>query len=206
MEAEQAANEAQQETEPLPEPITTPAPAQEVRQIEGTEAEEIMLNAGCTSCHQIGVLGEGHKVGPDLSDIGWQAQGRVEGMTAEDYLLQSLIDPNVYLAPECPNGPCLANIMPRDYGQRLSGEQQEIIVTFMMEQQTPTAPTESVDEAPEGGKPAPKAVPAAKTVPPSTSRNVSAVRLASILLLTLVFLVSLFIFLRGAPDDAGEDS
>jgi hypothetical protein len=58
-----------------------------------------------------------------------------------------------------------------------------------------------------GGTVATKAVPAAKTVPPgSGTRNVTAVRLASILLLTLVFLVSLLIFLRGGPKGSDKES
>jgi hypothetical protein len=206
MEAEQAAQEEEASSQPLPEPISTPSPQPTARPIEGTEPEEIMLNAGCTSCHQIGALGESHKVGPDLSDIGWAAQGRVEGMTADAYILQSIIDPNVYLAPECPNGPCLANVMPRDYGQRLSSDQQALLVTFLMEQQTPSAPADA-GAATASGTVATKAVPAAKTVPPgSGTRNVTAVRLASILLLTLVFLVSLLIFLRGGPKGSDKES
>ena len=60
--------------QPLPEPIVTLAPTPTPRPIEGSEPEEILLNAGCTSCHKIGDLGEGHKVGPDLSNIGWLAR------------------------------------------------------------------------------------------------------------------------------------
>ena len=167
------------------------------------DPEEIVLNAGCTSCHKIGELGESHKVGPDLSDIGWLAQGRVEGMTAEDYILQSLIDPNVYLAPECPNGPCLANIMPRDYAQRLTPEQQEDLVAFLSAQQTAAEP-ENV-AAPEVIEPSSEALPAAEQ---SGARNygVTAVRVASILLLSLVFLVSLFIYLRGEAGGNDEGS
>jgi hypothetical protein len=141
-----------------------------------------------------------------LSDIGWLAQGRVEGMAADAYILQSIVDPNVYLAPECPNGPCLANIMPRDYGQRLTSEQQEIMVSYLLEQQMPPGQVEVV-EAPESSEPAPKAFPAAKQpVHTTNGRNVTAVRLASILLLTLVFLVSLLIYFRGAPDDSGGEN
>ncbi|RIK16621.1 MAG: hypothetical protein DCC51_13350, partial [Anaerolineae bacterium] len=44
-----------------PEPTATPHP------IDGSTAEEIILNAGCGACHQIGTMGEAHKVGPDLT-------------------------------------------------------------------------------------------------------------------------------------------
>ena len=114
------------ETAVAPEPITTPRP------VQGNSVEEIILNAGCGSCHAIGALGEGRKVGPDLSTIGYEATGRIPGMTAADYLRQSIVEPNVALAPTCPNGPCLPNIMPQDYSQRLTPGQIELIVNYML--------------------------------------------------------------------------
>jgi hypothetical protein len=120
--------------------LETPAPTPTPRPIEGEDAEAIILNAGCASCHQIGAIGEAHKVGPDLTWIGYNASGRVSGMTADVYIRQSIVEPNAYLAPECPNGPCLPNIMPRDYSQRLSEPQLDLLVDYLLEQQGP-APT-----------------------------------------------------------------
>ena len=197
LEAQQA---EQAESAPLPEPIATPAPTPTPRPIEGIDPEEIVLNAGCTSCHQIGELGESHKVGPDLSNIGWFAQGRVEGMSAEAYVLQSIVEPNVYLAPECPNGPCLENIMPRDYSQRLTPEQQEILVAFLLAQQTPVQ--SEIVATPEQSQTAPKVFPAAKQTSRGTGNNrIVAIRVASILLLSLVFLMSLLIYLKGDDNE-----
>lgn len=121
-------------------PAVTPLPTPTPRPIEGEDAETIILNAGCGSCHQIGSIGEAHKVGPDLTWIGYNATGRVPGMTAEEYIHQSIVEPNTYLAPECPNGPCLPNIMPRDYRHRLSETQLKILVDYLLLQQGP-APT-----------------------------------------------------------------
>ncbi len=179
-----------------PEPTVTQAPTPTPRPIEGSEPEALLLNAGCTSCHQIGALGESHKVGPDLSDIGWRAQGRVPGMAADTYILQSIIDPNIWLAPECPNGPCLANIMPRDYSQRLSEEQQGILVEFLLTQQQ--SGEQAPAAAPEAVEPAPKTIAAAKQATQGLPEaQLLALRIASALLLILVFLISLLIFLRG---------
>jgi hypothetical protein len=206
LEAEQEAREDEEEEaeesgQVLPEPIVTLAPTPTPRPIEGVDPAEILLNAGCTSCHKIGDLGEGHKVGPDLSNIGWLAQGRVPGMEADAYILQSIIDPNVYLAPECPNGPCLENIMPRDYGQRLTLEQQKTLVNFLMAQQTPSRPADRTTA--EEIQSAPKAIPAAKqAIQTAQNNNITTFRIASILLVSLVFLISLLIYLRG---EQGED-
>jgi hypothetical protein len=132
---------AGQPAEPTPsateDPAASPAPSPTSRPIEGEDAEAILLNAGCVSCHQIGSLGEAHKVGPDLTWIGYNATGRVPGMPAEVYIRQSIVEPNAYLAPECPNGPCMANIMPRDYGSRLSEGQLQVLVDYLLQQQGP---------------------------------------------------------------------
>jgi cytochrome c2 len=53
----------------VPADMPTPAPTSTPRPVEGEDATEILLNSGCGSCHKIGELGEGHKVGPDLSNI-----------------------------------------------------------------------------------------------------------------------------------------
>jgi hypothetical protein len=207
LEAEQAEllEQEEQEEQLLPKPIATPAPLPTPRPIEGSQPEEILLNAGCTSCHKIGNLGEGHKVGPDLSNIGWLAQGRVEGMTADAYILQSIIDPNVYLAPDCPNGPCMENIMPRDYAHLLTLDQQKSLVTYLLAQQTP--PKQDVTETDEDIQPAPKVIPSAKqAIQRVQNNNVAAVRIASILLLSLIFLISLLVYFRGEPSEDNEES
>ncbi len=109
-----------------------PAPSPTPRPVPGDTAEEILVNAGCGSCHAIGPIGEGHKVGPNLSAIGYEATGRIPNMTAADYIQQSILEPNYALAPTCPNGPCLPNIMPQDYNRRLTSEQVEMIVDYLL--------------------------------------------------------------------------
>src|SRR5690606_27822124 len=100
--------------------------------IDGIEPDEIILNAGCGACHKIGSLGEAHKVGPDLTYIGLTAGERVPDMSAEAYIRQSILEPNAYLAPECPNAPCLPNIMPQNFSSRLSPAQIDTIVAFLL--------------------------------------------------------------------------
>lgn len=126
---------AMEENSPEPSEIGTavaPETPATPRPVQGDSVEEIILNSGCGSCHAIGSLGEGRKVGPDLSTIGYEAAGRIPGVSAADYLRQSIVEPNFALAPTCPNGPCLPNIMPQDYSQRLTPGQIELIVNYML--------------------------------------------------------------------------
>lgn len=130
-----AATPTPQAAQETPQPTPTPRP------IDGEDAPTIIQNAGCTACHQIGALGEAHKVGPNLSLIGIEASGRVEGMSAEQYIRQSIEEPNAYLAPVCPNGPCLPNIMPQNFHTRLRPAQIDTLVAFLLEQRS--APPET---------------------------------------------------------------
>lgn len=51
----------------------------------------------CSTCHQI-VTGQfGFSVGPNLDGIGERAGTRVDGLTAEEYLHQSILEPERYL-------------------------------------------------------------------------------------------------------------
>jgi hypothetical protein len=135
-------------------------------------------------------------VGPDLSAIGLTAGGRVPGMSATDYIRQSILEPNAYLAPACPNGPCLPNIMPRDYAMRLSAAQQEMMVEFLLTQEgaepTPAAVGSGATVAAPTAVPKPAA--AAKVVPPST--GLSSLTVAQIALAVVVLVVSAYAIFR----------
>ncbi len=168
-----------------PEPTATPHP------IDGSTAEEIILNAGCGACHQIGTMGEAHKVGPDLTYIGLTAGERVPDMSAEDYIRQSIMEPNAYLAPECPNTPCLPGIMPQNFHLRLTDQQLEMLVSFLMNQRGPGPAPEQIGSG-QPASPAPKAVSAGKvaTPPPATVLPSTTI---GILIILLVAAISLFL-------------
>ncbi len=176
-----------------PQPTAVPAPTATPRPIEAANPEELILNAGCGACHSIGSLGEAHKVGPDLSAIGLIAENRIPGMTAEAYLHESIADPNAYIVPDCPNGPCLANIMPRDYANRLTEEQIGTIVAYLLTMKE--AQAEQPTDALTPPTPAPKAFPAPKMMGERPLKN-QALLTTQILLVTLVFLLTAFLLLK----------
>ena len=187
---------------PTPTPI--PAPTATPRPLEGSSPEEILLNAGCLSCHQIGDLGEAHKVGPDLSGIGLLEGDALQGMSIEQYMRLAIVDPNAIMSDECPNGPCFPNIMPRDYGTRLDSQQIDTIVAFLLTQKIEGPSLSAPEPDYEGDSTiAPKAFPAPKnakrTQPAGT---LASSRVIQALLLTLIILIILLLYFKGTSDDS----
>ena len=190
--AELQAQAAQTPTSTAPVSLApTPTP----RPIDGETAEEIILNAGCGSCHKIGAIGEAHKVGPDLTYIGLSAGERVPGMSAEEYIRQSILEPNAYLAPECPNSPCLPGIMPQNFHLRLSERQVNSLVTYLLARQGPEPTPVPIGDG-LASIPAPKNTGAAKVVAPVSSPNFP-VATAGIIIILLVAAISGFLILKN---------
>ena len=181
---------------PSPAPPTlSPDPTATLRPIAGNQAEEVILNAGCGSCHKIGNLGEAHKVGPDLTYIGLTASDRVPDLSAEAYIRQSIVDPNAYLAPECPNAPCMPGIMPQNFGTRLTGEQVDLLVSYLLERQGPEPTPASIGSG-LPSRPAPKVSGAAKVSTP-TQPGVLSSTAAGVILILIVLVISLVILVKG---------
>jgi cytochrome c553 len=90
----------------------------------------IVVNDGntpaCASCHAVGV-GESPTLGMNLSNIGARAERRVEGLSATEYLRQSIIFPDAHLMGGWQEG-----IMYRGYAADLTEQQIEDIVAYLL--------------------------------------------------------------------------
>lgn len=86
---------------------------------------EAGLNAGCRICHS---LEKGETIiGPSFYGIADRAGLRIPGMTAEEYLRQSILTPNAYVVPGFPEGQMIQN-----FGKILTEEQIEDLIAFLM--------------------------------------------------------------------------
>jgi hypothetical protein len=81
--------------------------------------------AGCKTCHSLepGVI----VIGPSLAGIGGSAGTRLENMTAEDYIKESIMKPDAYLVEGFPSG-----VMPSSYGSQLSTEEVDSLVSYLL--------------------------------------------------------------------------
>ena len=67
-------------------------------------------------------------VGPSLAGIATRAVERVPGMSAEDYLRQSILDPSTFVVEGFPDA------MARNLGEVLSSQQVSEIIAFLLAQ------------------------------------------------------------------------
>lgn len=88
----------------------------------------------CASCHGDPERPGSNDAGPFLGGIAEVAGARQSGKGAAQYLYESLLDPDAFIAPECAGGPCARpSAMPR-YGEVLSLQDAADLVAFLLEQ------------------------------------------------------------------------
>ena len=86
---------------------------------------EQVFRANCATCHAI----EGDRVivGPSLNGIATRAGQRIEGLTAAEYIQQSILQPGAYVVEGFPDG-----AMPRNFARTLTTEQVDNLVAFLL--------------------------------------------------------------------------
>lgn len=88
------------------------------------EAGQRIFQANCSACHSTEknvVL-----VGPSLAGISKHAGEVVEGLSAEEYIRESVLDPAAYLNEG------YQNVMPATFGQQLDEEDLDALVAYLL--------------------------------------------------------------------------
>jgi len=99
-----------------PEPIATDPVAR---------GRQVYRALGCASCHEGSLFNLFRPVGPPLKEIGLVGRKRVPGMSAEEYIRQSITDPGTFVVPEYPDS------MPRGLARDLSPEDLAALVAYL---------------------------------------------------------------------------
>ena len=61
------------------------------------DGQVVFLTSGCTSCHSVDGVSETGRIGPNLTYLADRAGTRVEGLTAGEYVRQSVLEPQAYI-------------------------------------------------------------------------------------------------------------
>jgi cytochrome c oxidase subunit 2 len=85
-----------------------------------TQGQQIFLTSGCGSCHTLADADTTQEVGPNLDMV-------VPGQDA-DSVRQSIVDPDAEISPGFQPG-----LMPSDYQDRLSEQQLDALVDYLLE-------------------------------------------------------------------------
>ena len=87
-------------------------------------AGETVFKKECAACHS--VVSDTTIVGPSLLGIASRAATRVDGQDAETYLLNSIMDPGDYIVEN------FDNVMPSNFGKKLTGEEIDSLVVYLL--------------------------------------------------------------------------
>ena len=126
--------EAPPATEPLPATdVPAPSPAADTPEPVPVDGKGIFTSVfgQCSACHTIEGVAEG-MVGPDLTHIGTDAGTRKPGVSAEDYIRESIREPEAFV----PEGVVRADsgLMTTAITAKLTDAQVNALVEFLLEQ------------------------------------------------------------------------
>ncbi len=130
--------------EPAPTPTAappaepTPAPAAVV-----ARGKEVFVEKTCNSCHVIQGFDKAvGVVGPELtriysdapkiiaSDAYKSSQGTAK--TAIEYIRESILNPNAFIYPDCPTGPCQPNLMIQNFKETISQADLDALIAYLV--------------------------------------------------------------------------
>jgi mono/diheme cytochrome c family protein len=108
--------------------LPTPTPSVAEQNDPVARGQKVFLESGCIGCHTIEGLSTG-TVGPNLTQIGTEAADMVSGLSAEEYIRQSILTPNTFIVEGFPE-----SVMPQNFGDSLSQGQLDDLVAFLLAQ------------------------------------------------------------------------
>ncbi|MDH5638978.1 MAG: cytochrome C [Nitrospinota bacterium] len=111
-------------TVPLPTGDSAPAEEEEPAEVKLAESpKEAFAKFDCVSCHMGPEIEEGGDIGPDLTVLATVAGKRKKGMSAKQFITESILDPNAFVGPEMEG-----DMMPDDYAEQMTVAELNMIV------------------------------------------------------------------------------
>lgn len=134
---------------PTTAPTSAPATVADTGQPPGDLAQTAFKKGGCGACHVIpGVVNAHGVIGPNLTGISQVATQTMQSTaytgkasTVDDYLRESILEPDAFVAPDCNGSPCQKGIMPPSLGRGLSPAELDAVIQYL---KAPPAESEAV--------------------------------------------------------------
>jgi len=80
------------------EPSSTEQPSSETTSTDTQSTGDLLVIKGCSACHSVtGISGATGVLGPSLDGIGSRASSRQQGLSAEDYIRESIESPTAFV-------------------------------------------------------------------------------------------------------------
>jgi mono/diheme cytochrome c family protein len=108
--------------------LPTPAPGAGEAVDPVARGQQLYVSGGCAGCHAIEGISNG-VVGPNLTQVGETAATREDGVSAEDYIRTSILNPNAYAVEGYQ-----PNLMPQNYDQQFGDRELDDLVSFLLAQ------------------------------------------------------------------------
>lgn len=120
--------------EPTPEPAEWPAAVSDLPEGDPEAGQQkYAVTFGCQACHGDPAQEGTNAIGPWLGNIEEVTPQRRDGYTAADYVYESILYPDVVIAPDCPNGPCTEpSAMPHDFGVRMTEQDMADVIAYLI--------------------------------------------------------------------------
>jgi len=108
-------------------PVAEPTQVETVLPGDPEAGRELFITLGCTVCHTISSIPEAiGLLGPNQDRLATTAANRVEGLSAEEYIRQSILDPSAFIVEG------FFDLMPSNFGDLLSEEELNDLVAFLL--------------------------------------------------------------------------
>jgi mono/diheme cytochrome c family protein len=130
-------------------PTITPLPATPTPTPEPTPRSEVLrtgkdafVRIGCVACHEIKGVSDNVQAAPPLSEA-YKLVNEIlkspeykkssgKAKTPRDYLIESIMEPDLYTYPNCPQGPCIKGTMPTNYKDIIRPEELNSLVVYLL--------------------------------------------------------------------------
>ncbi len=130
-------------------PTITPLPATPTPTPEPTPRPEVLkagkdafVRIGCVACHEIkGVsdnvltappLTEAYKLVTSILKSPEYKKSAGKARTPRDFLIESIMEPDAFTYPDCPQGPCIKGTMPSNYKDIIRPEELNTMVEYLL--------------------------------------------------------------------------